>query len=199
MASDPEPRLIYAPDQPPQPWRNGGGQTRELLLWPADSDAWRLRISLARIDRNGPFSAFPGVERWFSVLEGAGVILSIDSRVLKLDAQSAPFCFDGSNPPDCSLVDGPTNDLNLMCRGGRGTLLATISGLAWHAVAAQRGLFTRVAGICRLGSGRPIELEAETLLWSGSGAGPMIFEARSSAKAPVGYWLAYQPEHSLMP
>jgi environmental stress-induced protein Ves len=194
MASDPEPRLVYAPDQPSQPWRNGGGQTRELLLWPADSDAWRLRISLARIDRNGPFSAFPGVERWFSVLEGAGVRLSIDSQVLKLDAHSAPFCFDGGNPPDCSLVDGPTNDLNLMCRAGRGTLLAAHSGVAWHSAAAQRGLFTRVAGTWQAASGRPVDLEADTLLWSGSGAGPMIFDASGCTKTPVGYWLAYQPE-----
>jgi hypothetical protein len=153
-----------------------------------------VRISVARIDRNGPFSAFPGVERWFSVLEGAGVILNIDSQVLKLDTQSAPFCFDGGNPPDCSLVDGATNDLNLMCRGGRGTLLAAHSALAWHSAAPQRGLYTRVAGTWQPAAGRPIELEADTLLWSGSVAGPMIFAARSSAKAPVGYWLAYHPE-----
>ena len=195
MSSDAEPRLVYAPDQPPQPWRNGGGQTRELLRWPADAEAWRLRISLARIDRSGPFSAFPGVERWFSVLDGAGVILSIDSRVLKLDLQSAPLCFDGGDPPGCTLVDGPTNDLNLMCRDGRGALLVTHSGLAWQSAAPQRGLFTRVAGVWLDAKGQRIELEADTLLWSGSSEGPMLFEARSSAKDPVGYWLAYQPDH----
>jgi uncharacterized protein len=194
MSSDPEPRLIYAPDQSPQPWRNGGGQTRELLRWPEDTDNWRLRVSLARIDRSGPFSAFPAVERWFVVLDGAGVTLRIDSQVLKLDAQSAPLCFDGGNPPDCSLMDGPTNDLNLMCRGGRGTLLGVSSGVAWLSSAPQRGLFTRLAGIWRNERGQRIELEADTLLWSASNNGAMVFDARSSAKGPAGYWLAYHPE-----
>jgi environmental stress-induced protein Ves len=34
-----------------------------------------LRISVAEITRDGPFSAFAGVQRWFAVLEGAGVML----------------------------------------------------------------------------------------------------------------------------
>ena len=45
-----------------QAWRNGGGVTRELLTWPA-AQAWALRISVADIERDGPFSAFPGIER----------------------------------------------------------------------------------------------------------------------------------------
>jgi uncharacterized protein len=196
MSSDPEPRLVYAPDQPPQPWRNGGGQTRELLLWPPDPQAWRVRITLAQIDRSGPFSAFPGVERWFTVVEGAGVILSIDAQPVKLDCSSAPFSFDGGDPPGCTLIDGPTSDLNLMCRGGRGSLQVVHPGLDWHSPAHQRGLFSRVAGVWQDASGRRIELRADTLLWSASDTGPMIFNARSSAKDPAGYWLSYQPEQA---
>jgi len=194
MSRDPEPRLVYAPDQPPQPWRNGGGQTRELSLWPAGPDAWQVRISVARIDRSGAFSPFSGVERWFSVLDGAGVVLRIGSRVLKLDPQTAPICFDGGTPPECSLVDGATNDLNLMCRGGHGRLLLAVSGLVWQSSAPQRGLFTRVPGIWRDASDRLVELSADTLLWTTASEGPMVFEARSAAKAPVGYWLAYDPD-----
>ena len=37
---------------PPQPWRNGGGSTRELLAWPAAAD-WKLRVSLATIAQDG--------------------------------------------------------------------------------------------------------------------------------------------------
>ncbi|UUZ58495.1 HutD family protein [Nocardioides sp. B-3] len=40
----------------PQPWANGGGTTRELLV--ADDGA--RRISLADIEQDGPFSSFPG-------------------------------------------------------------------------------------------------------------------------------------------
>ena len=54
----------------PQRWRNGAGFTRELLAWPSAGD-WQLRISVADIDADAGFSVFPGVERWFSVVEGA--------------------------------------------------------------------------------------------------------------------------------
>ena len=73
-AAPSDPVLVAAATVPAQAWRNGGGQTRELLAWPAQGD-WQLRISRADIDRDGPFSAFPLVERWFAVLQGHGVVL----------------------------------------------------------------------------------------------------------------------------
>ena len=54
------------------PWRNGGGVTRELLAWPDPHD-WLLRVSVADIHASGPFSKFPGVDRWFAVLAGGAV------------------------------------------------------------------------------------------------------------------------------
>ena len=36
----------------PQPWRNAGGVTRELLTWPGPAN-WRVRISVADIS-GGP-------------------------------------------------------------------------------------------------------------------------------------------------
>ena len=65
---------ISALDLTPQPWKNGGGKTRELLAWPHPSD-WILRLSVADIEADGPFSSFPGVQRWFAVLRGNGVRL----------------------------------------------------------------------------------------------------------------------------
>ena len=56
----------------PQPWRNGGGVTRELLA--GRTEDWSVRLSVADIERDGPFSAFAGVDRWFAVLSGAGVV-----------------------------------------------------------------------------------------------------------------------------
>ncbi|HEU6455884.1 MAG TPA: HutD family protein, partial [Roseateles sp.] len=49
---------VSAADVQPQAWKNQGGTTRELLAWPHAHD-WALRVSVARVDRNGPFSAFP--------------------------------------------------------------------------------------------------------------------------------------------
>ena len=40
----------------PQPWRNGGGSTRELFTWPGGTAPWQLRISVADIDQNGIIS-----------------------------------------------------------------------------------------------------------------------------------------------
>jgi environmental stress-induced protein Ves len=109
---------IDAASVAPQAWRNGGGQTRELLAWPAGAD-WRLRISRADIASDGPFSAFPGVERWFAVLQGAGVVLAFADAQHQLQPGDAPLRFDGAAAPGCRLLDGATQDLNLMLRHAR--------------------------------------------------------------------------------
>ena len=104
---------------PPQPWRNGGGRTRELLAWPRASD-WRLRVSVARIEHSGPFSAFPGIWRGFTVLQGEGVTLDLPGGARTLTPADDPTTFDGEAAPMCHLLDGPTEDLNLMARRDAG-------------------------------------------------------------------------------
>ena len=116
-------RAVAAASVAPQPWRNGGGATRELFAWPGGAD-WQIRVSLADIDADGPFSAFPDVQRWFAVVEGAGVVLSWPGGDRRVDSAGEPLCFDGADAPACRLVDGPTRDLNLMLRGGRGGCLS---------------------------------------------------------------------------
>lgn len=100
----------------PQPWRNGGGQTRELLAWPSIEN-WQIRISLADIDADGAFSAFPNTHRWFSVIEGHGVNLRFKNQDITQTLRSEPLQFDGSQVPYCSLINGSTRDLNLMVMG----------------------------------------------------------------------------------
>lgn len=101
----------------PQPWRNGGGVTRELLAWPA-LDRWRIRLSVADIQAPGPFSLFPDVERWFAVLEGDGVVLRLHGTAHRLTRTDAPFHFHGDAAVDCELVGGATRDFNLMAPPG---------------------------------------------------------------------------------
>lgn len=110
--------LVRLDQVSPQPWRNGGGLTRELLAWPARGD-WRLRLSVAEVTQDGPFSQFDGVRRWFAVLSGGGVRLLTDGRAYELTAQSQPFQFDGAARTGCQLRDGPTRDFNLMWKEGR--------------------------------------------------------------------------------
>ena len=105
----------------PTPWRNGGGTTRELLAWP-HRENWNARLSIADVVRSGPFSAFPGVMRWFAVLSGDGVRLRAGDREENLLAESAPCQFDGAAGTACDLLGGPTQDFNLMLQGRDGYL-----------------------------------------------------------------------------
>jgi uncharacterized protein len=99
-------------DVAPQPWKNGGGQTRELLTWPQHA-GWALRLSVADITQNGPFSEFKDIRRWIAVLEGEGMHLGepFDQRVVP---DMPTYSFDGQYAAPCELIDGPTRDLNLM-------------------------------------------------------------------------------------
>lgn len=129
-------------DVPAQPWRNGGGSTRELLVWPSAGD-WTVRVSVAEIDRCGPFSAYPGVDRWFAVLSGAGVLLNDQPRRVQDDVLQ----FAGEAAPDCRLIDGPTQDFNLMHRRGRGRMSVVSAGAMLRARARWLGLFTADGGV----------------------------------------------------
>lgn len=118
-----------------RPWRNGGGTTRELAAWPA-ADAWSWRMSVAEVNRDGPFSPFPGVTRWFAVLNGAGVQLDVGGQTHAVQASSAPLVFDGGDACECTLPDGPTQDFNLMVQSRFPSKMARVNGRASHRVQA---------------------------------------------------------------
>ena len=108
--------IIRLEDVAPTSWRNGGGTTRELMAWP-DSVAWQWRVSVAEVAQSGPFSSFPGVKRWFAVLAGDGVCLTIDGHLAMLTKSDQPVAFDGAALTTCELLGGATQDFNLMVRG----------------------------------------------------------------------------------
>ncbi len=188
---------------PPTPWRNGGGRTRELLTRPRQGE-WRLRISLADIDQDGPFSAFPGTQRWFGVVAGSGVSLRFGQDMHRLTADSPALRFDGAAAPDCHLLDGPTRDLNLMLRSGTAHM-SQVQGLAaWDAPIRERGLFAIREGTLHCAGRDALLLPALTLVWF-VGAGPCWFEPRrleprSAANAGcasnTGWWLGWSPEQA---
>jgi len=183
------PRLIRLQDTPSAPWRNGGGTTRELLAWPAPPAAWQLRVSVAEIAADGPFSAFPGVQRWFAVLKGAGVELSIDGRARRVSREDEPLCFAGDAAASCRLVDGPTLDLNLMLRGVPGRLLPAVDGERWQPRSAQCGLFSAVAGRCDAAATNAVEVPAYALLWFQQAPASLAFEASQRPAVATGWWL----------
>ena len=76
-------------------------------------------MSVAEVEKSGPFSNFEGMNRWFAVLSGSGVSLDMAGRIQHLTVNSAPFCFDGGEKINCHLLDGKTQDFNLMVRKSR--------------------------------------------------------------------------------
>lgn len=101
------------------PWKNGGGQTRELICYPegANLDQFMFRVSVADVAASGPFSRFPGIERIITLLNGAGMQLQDNaggSHALIEALQ--PYRFAGETEIHAELAGGPSRDFNLMWR-----------------------------------------------------------------------------------
>ena len=81
----------FAPPTSETPWKNGGGVIHEIARSDKNGEAgWR--ISLATIDRDGPFSDFTGYDRTIVPLDGAGFELSFDDGgAFVLDRRGVPF------------------------------------------------------------------------------------------------------------
>jgi hypothetical protein len=106
-----------------EPWANGLGQTALLLREPDDAD-WRVRISIASVDRDGPFSALPHTQRLLAPLDAPMELRFPDGRVQRAKRFEV-LRFDGDPAPFGVLPEGPTRDFNLMLRqGARGDLFA---------------------------------------------------------------------------
>jgi environmental stress-induced protein Ves len=119
--------LVRLDDVAPTRWRNGGGATRELAAWPGPGD-WIVRASIADVDADGPFSAYPGIERWFAVLDGDGVELAhAGADPIPLRAGDPVHRFRGDDATSCRLLGGRTRDFNLMVR--RDAASATVTPL----------------------------------------------------------------------
>ena len=105
-------------------WRNGLGWTREIhaavnqaAVNQAAGDQWQWRLSIAEIERDAPFSSFPGVERELVLLSGNGLRLRFDDgESALLEPPHGRLRFAGERAVTGELVAGPTQDFNLMWR-----------------------------------------------------------------------------------
>ena len=183
--------LICVADVAAQPWRNGGGVTRELLAWPSPQ-RWSVRVSVADVAADGPFSRFADTQRWFAVLEGEGVELTIDGATKRLRCGEPPLCFSGEATTTCSLLDGPTRDLNLMLRAARGGMQQVIDSVAWRPEAACCGLFAAAPGRCTA-AGAAYDMPAASLLWFTQAPEVLLFSSRGAGSTNHGWWLAATP------
>jgi environmental stress-induced protein Ves len=152
---------------PWQAWKNGAGRTREIAVEPpgAGFDHFDWRLSVAQVDRDAPFSPFPGVDRCIVLLQGAGLRLcSDDGRIdHRLDGPLQPLRFPGEIELQASLLDGATTDFNVMTRRGRWRSNVNAADKATHVAAADATLLLAVAGAWSAGDER-IE-SGHGLLW----------------------------------
>jgi hypothetical protein len=97
------------------PWKNGGGITHEVLRSPENEAVYQWRVSLAEIDRPGPFSSFAGYQRHMALVKGRGVRLKFgDGRHVELNRAGDLVHFDGGISVECDLIEGSCLDLNLI-------------------------------------------------------------------------------------
>lgn len=148
-------RIIRPEDFLTQPWKNGGGITHEIAR--ADQDGALLwRLSIAEVASDGPFSAFPGLSRILTVIEGAGLYL--DTPGGRLDALPLqPLAFPGDLPVASHMIDGPIRDFNVIWDDQRLTARVTPLDGALPACPAAAGRFyallTLTAGFAPLPAG----------------------------------------------
>jgi len=109
---------LPASQRNPQPWKNSGGITREIAVFPAGAgmDDFQWRISMAEVSEAGPFSVFPGVDRHLIVLSGRLQLDFADRQYVLNPGRTLAFEGDvqASGTP---LM--PVTDLNVMTRRGQ--------------------------------------------------------------------------------
>ncbi len=114
-------RLLRAQDRIARPWKNGGGITQDIAVFPEGaSDADFLwRASIATIAQPGPFSAYPGIDRSFLLLRGELLIEIEGRRQQPLRPGSPALLFGGEDAVYAEPVGTPCKVLNILTRRGR--------------------------------------------------------------------------------
>ncbi|SHE41059.1 hypothetical protein SAMN02745117_00261 [Lampropedia hyalina DSM 16112] len=155
--------LFHLADVPAQPWRNGGGVTREIWVQPGggmraaqrvlQTFPWEGRVSVADNVQPGPFSTFAGVERQALLLHGSGLELhgAPDAGVLRWGQPGDCQRFAGEAGLHSQLPHGPARLLNVMTRRGHAE-----AELAWHAgpVGTSLGLHEQAVCVLLVAAGR---------------------------------------------
>lgn len=140
------PRLLRSTDFKVTSWT--GGTTTELyrLQDPTDPSQFLLRISVASVNKDGPFTLYPGIDRQLVLLAGDGMELTVDGKKVLLDQKLTPFSFAGEDSISCSLLGGPCTDFNVMSK--RGWDKAHVSGVRLRegATLMTSGIFYLVSG-----------------------------------------------------
>lgn len=162
-------------------WRNGGGETREIVSFPADSTDFSWRISIATIAAQGAFSRFPGIDRVITLLEGEGVELKANRYTQLLQAH-APFAFAGEDEIEAKLTGSVSKDFNVMTRRATHHAAVRILSDACSPAPQQAGVVCVLAGEWLTGTrtlaqGQGIWWDAEAPSFTPASSGALLLLA----------------------
>ncbi|WP_405056474.1 HutD family protein [Kribbella sp. NBC_01505] len=108
--------VLRSADHRRVPWKNGLGVTYEVAQsGDADFD-WRL--SFAEVDRPGPFSSFPEVDRIITLVSGDQLELTMPGEAKQVLRPFEPFAFPGEAEVWAETSTATVN-FNVMTRRGR--------------------------------------------------------------------------------
>jgi len=151
-------RFAYA-DLAVSRWRNGGGETREIISFPPGDDRFGWRARIATLAQDGPFSAFPGIDRVITLLHGDPVLLTAPG-VKHLLAPQKPWAFAGELVLTAQLQGGVSEDFNIMTR--RNEWQATVA-VVTAPVSSLHGVAWILAGAWQTADGE--KLNAQQGAW----------------------------------
>ena len=87
----------------------------------AAASAWAFP-SIPTVATDGPFSAFPGIDRTLTILSGGGILLETEGEAaIALHRTAPPHAFAADRDSFAVLLDGSVIDLNVMTRRGVAT------------------------------------------------------------------------------
>lgn len=142
-------------DLTPSSWKNGGGETREIVCWPPLSglEHFNWRASVATISADGPFSTFPGVDRTLVLLGGDGIRLKGPEIDEWVNTPLQTVDFSGDLEVQCGLLGGTSTDFNLMVRRGWARAVLSVVTEPIELERVSHGLLLTVEGQWRVSGG----------------------------------------------
>ncbi len=174
--------LIRFADLEPQPWKNGGGVTREIaaLRHGQSNEQIVWRLSIADVVCDGPFSNFAGLTRILTVIKGHGIRL-ISANGINSAGFGVPVEFDGGMAVDSELIDGPIRDLNVMFDARLCSAAVTVVKGPAQWQGADILAIIGLTGLCRVNDTHDLA-EGDTLL---TGAAPVDLKPDAGAGALI--------------
>lgn len=146
-------KILSMADFKYMPWKNGAGSTLELFKIPhaEKADSFYFRLSVARVEKDGPFSIFPGIDRTLICLSGEGFKLNYFKSHTTLKSFD-PYQFNGEQEIFCELLGGPCVDFNVMVDREWGKARVELKQLTPHQI--ERLCFENMT-FCYLHSSSP--------------------------------------------